>query len=141
MPEYLRDFAKIERWMMFFNLVFSTPSNELSVKSQTIVARIYFKMMMVYCNDSLDYKQYKGWAAEFRNRYAAKLFEQIYVLITVRVGDEETLTSLVDCVHDVVKHEGLRYLVTNEHIENLFYRGVLLPLCESNKEEIRLFSC
>lgn len=30
-------------------------------------------------------------------------------------------------------------MVTSEHIENLFYRGTLLPLCESTKDELHMF--
>ena len=60
-------------------------------------------------------------------------------MVTARIGNELILAALINCLHEVVKKEGLRQLITSEHIEQLFYQGILLPLCESSKDELSMF--
>ncbi len=112
-PQYLRDFSKMEKWMVFFNCIMGTPSSPLSVKSQTMAARIYVRLFSIYCNDAQDGKNFRGWAQQFRQNYAAKLYEHIYQLVSSRVGDEETLANLINCLHETIKQEDLRALFTN----------------------------
>jgi hypothetical protein len=102
-PHYLRNFSNLDRWLIFFTTILSAPADQLSIKSQEQVTKIYIKMFSAYCNDNLDGKDYRGWAGEFRQRYAAKLFGFIYELVSARKGNEESLTCLVNCLHEVVQ--------------------------------------
>ena len=74
--------------MVFFNCIINTPTTDISHKSQALVAKIYVKLFQLYCNEVSDGNFNKGWATEFRNRYAYKLYESVYKLVEGRVGNE-----------------------------------------------------
>ena len=55
-PQYLRDFDKIDRWMVFFNCVLGAPTSEISLNSQILISRIYIKFFALYSNEAQDGK-------------------------------------------------------------------------------------
>lgn len=41
------------------------------------VSKIYTKFFSMYCLDSQDGKNYRGWAAGFRSKFAQKLYNEV----------------------------------------------------------------
>jgi hypothetical protein len=65
----------------------------------------------MYCSDEQDDKQFKGWAHDFRTKYAIPLFEQTYNLIITRSLDEESTASLLNAVHEIIDRKNLRIMI------------------------------
>lgn len=75
-PEYLRNFDNLDKWLLYFRTVFKAPLDNFN-KNHVEVSRIYVKLFSMYCRDGTDGKQYKGWGLMFRQKYAQDLYNQI----------------------------------------------------------------
>jgi hypothetical protein len=139
-PYYLRNFAALDKWILFAQTILNVQADPLSLKNQELAARIYLKLFSLYANDSLEgkVKEHKGWAAQFRARYCERVFQHVVNLIGERKGSEDLQSTLVNCLYEVVKQSTLRPLFTKQHCEVLLYSHCL-PLCQSNQQELALF--
>jgi hypothetical protein len=61
---------------LYLRTTLKAPINDFS-ENHIQVSRIYVKFFSMYCRDGTDGKQFKGWGAEFRRKYAVDLYTQI----------------------------------------------------------------
>ena len=119
--------------------ILNVPSDALSLRCQEMAVRIYLKLFTVYTSEEQDGKQFTGWARQFIQRFAQRIFQHVVDLIGQRKGNEEVMTNLVNCLYQTVKQPLLRPLFTNTHCEVLLYGNCLLPLCQSSEQQLALF--
>ena len=72
----MRNFNNIDKWLLYLKTVLKAPVDNFP-NNHIEVSRIYVKFFSMYCIDLTDGKAHKGWGAQFRQKYALDLYNQI----------------------------------------------------------------
>lgn len=137
-PFYLRDYANIEKWILFNKTILAAPLDS-NPANHRIATRIYFKLISMYCSDLTDGANYKGWARAFRERFAQNIYNEVVGYLVNPLSDNEITANIVTCIYNIVKNEKTRPLVEQSHCDAIIYQ-YLLPFMQSTAEELALFS-
>lgn len=109
-PEYLRDFNNISKWLFYLGTVLKAPIDDFP-NNHILISRIYVKFFTMYCRDGTDGKMYKGWGFQFRQKHALDLYNQIVEILVNPLGNEELMANIVVCLSAVVNNPDLRPLI------------------------------
>ena len=99
---------------MYFKTILQAPLNDYP-QNHTLVSRIYVKLFSMYCRDGTDGKQYRGWGAQFRSRYAESLYNQVISQLVNPIPDEDAVSNMVTCLCTVANNIDLQPLIKPDH--------------------------
>ena len=80
-------------------------------QNHVLVSRIFVKLFSMYCRDGTDGKQHRGWGAQFRQKYAVDLYNQIVQILINPLPNEDIMTNILLCLSAVTNNPDLRPLL------------------------------
>lgn len=92
----------------------------------------------MYCRDGTDGKNFRGWGAQFRQKYAMNLYNQIVEILVHPIGNEDLMSNILVCLSAVVNNPDLNSLMQEDHCKAIIYNH-LLPFMESTNEDYSYF--
>lgn len=137
LPVYLRDFDNLDKWILYISTIFQAPINDFP-DNHIIVSKIYVKLLSMYCKDGTDGKGYRGWGAQFRQKYAVDLYNQVIKILVNPVSEVDVMANIPTCLCSVVNNPDLKGLMKEDHCQAIIYKH-LLPFMESTQEDFDYF--
>lgn len=102
LPQYLRDFNNIGRWISFLQTILEAPleakdsTNFWKIRDES--SKILLKLFQQYCNGNSDGKQWKGWGPTFTQKFTPQMLnttEKLFYLTKVSYVHEDVTANLL----------------------------------------------